>query len=225
MHLATNLDRIFGRSRSLLKSNDSDEVALIGPYLGRAALELGMTTLVSRFDPMRILAIRKVQLSPTYDLSIRNQMAFDWAADVQGRGKAKSWDQLPKLTELERALLGDHYQDLFWTEAFQFVLDEIPDDRGGAWMMSLRRITPEGYTTNTRQEASRLFSHLSKGVHQELVIPAAAQFDIPTVNDLLIRTFELLASLGLTACYSPSLRVPSNFNPIDAYETCQEEFS
>ena len=92
----------------------------------------------------------------------------------------------------------------FGARLFQLLLDTAPSARGDAWLRGLRRIAPEGFTTAMRTEASQLFSQTSKGVHQELVIPASAQFDVTTVSDILNRTFELLAGLGITASSSPS---------------------
>jgi hypothetical protein len=217
------LDRLIAKSQALLKLNDANDVALLGPYLGRSILELGMTALVSRFDPMRVLAIRKIQISPDYNLKVRNFLAFDWADDVQGQGQSKRWNERPKIVDLQRSLLGGHYHDLFWEEAVQHLFDATADGRGAQWMASLRRTAPEDFTTRTRTEASMLYSQMSKGVHQELVIPAIAQFDIATVTDLITRAYELLGALGLTASASPSIRAISSESPLDAYERCQQE--
>jgi hypothetical protein len=199
------------------------DIALFGPYLGRAALEVALTAIMGRFDPYRVLAIRKSQLSTSYELEARNPLAFSWANDVQGKGKGKNWDPLPGVEDMQRALLCNHFHDLFWEEAFLRMLDATQTDPGGDWMTRLRRIDPSGFTTRNRTEAATLYSELSKAVHHEFVIPLGAQYDHITVNDLVTRTWELIAALGLTACYSPALRTLDAYKPIECYMKAQKE--
>jgi hypothetical protein len=222
-HLGESLDRLISKARALQESNDAVDLTLLGPYLGRAALEVGLTAIMARFDPYRVLAIRRSQLSSGYDLRSRNPLAFSWADDVQGNEKGKSWDAMPGVGDLQRALLCNHFHDLFWEEAFMKMLDATDALPGGEWMAKLRKIDPIGFTVRNRKEAGRLYSALSKAVHHEFVIPAGAQYDGGTVHDLISTTWELIAALGITACYSPSLRTLGPTEPIDCYLKAQEE--
>jgi hypothetical protein len=225
LHLGESLDRLISKTRILREPNSKRDLILFGPYLGRAALEVALTAMVARFDPYRVLAIRKSQLSSTYNLETRNPLAFSWANDVQGKGKPKEWDALPAVEDVQRALLCSHFHDLFWSEAFIRMLDATQEHPGSEWMAKLRKIEPAGFTTRNRTEATKLYSELSKAVHHEFVIPQDAQFDALTVNDLINRTWELIAALAITACYCPALRCLEPEKPIDCYMQAETELT
>lgn len=222
LHLGGTLDRLVSRTLILKGTGDDIELALFGPYLGRATIEVALTAILGRFDPFRLLAIRRAQAASNYDPRQRNPLAFNWAADVQGDDKPKDWEQRPNLKDLQRALLCKHFNDVFWQEAFTELLDAVPDGRGATWMAKLKRIDPEGFTVAMRYEADKIYSELSKGVHHEFVTPTA-QYDSVTVRDLLGRSWELVATLGLTACFWPSLKQPATSDLLKSFESIQEE--
>jgi hypothetical protein len=222
-HLSNSLDRLLVRSRALKRTGDPVDLALFGPVLGRATIEVGITAILARFDPFRVLAIRKSQLSTDYDTKIRNPLAFNWANDVQGEEKPKLWTARPGIKDLQRAVLCKHFNDVFWQEAFEIMTDAVPYSRGDTWMANLKRVSPEGFTVLMRTDADRLYSELSKGVHHEFVIAMTAQYDAATVGDLLGRSWEMLAALGVTACHSPAVKPLQDADPLDLYEEAQKE--
>ena len=222
-HLSETLDRIIDRSFKLCATADATDSALFGPVLGRSILEVSLTAVCGRIDPYRVLAIRKSQLAPEFDVATRNSLAFNWSTDVTGEEKAKEWNQKPSLRDLQRALLSRHCHDLIWSEAFTRLLDNVPSDRGLNWMARLRTFEPDGFTARMRADADRLFSELSKGVHHEFVIPLTNQYDKDTVADLLSRCWEFAATIGFTACHSPVIEDVPAPNVLDRYEQAQRE--
>lgn len=174
-HLTDSLDRLFLKGVALKTAGDANDLALFGPFVARATLEVALTAIMARFDAFRVLAIRKAQASSNYDLTSRNPLAFNWKNDVQGEEKPKDWEQRPSTKELQRALLCRHFNDIFWQEAFTFMLDAVPFNRGAVWMATLKKLSPEIFTVRLRSDADRLYSELSKGVHHEFVIPMTAQ--------------------------------------------------
>jgi hypothetical protein len=222
-HLSDNLDRLLVQAASLRKNGDAVHTALYGPFLGRATLEVSLTAICARFDPFRVLAIRRSQMRPKFDSSYRNHLAFNWYSDVQGDEKPKDWDQNPGIKDLQRALLCRHFHDVFWQEAFTLVLDSIPMQRGYDWMARLKKIDPEDFTSVMRNKADRLFSELSKGIHHEFVIPLVNQYDPATVGDLLNRCWEFVAALGIASCHSPITRALTGDDAITRYEQAQLE--
>lgn len=222
-HLANSLDRLLVRAGTLKKTGDAVDLALFGPSLGRATIEVAFTAILARFDPFRVLAIRKSQLSTDYDAKIRNPLAFNWASDVKGEENPKDWEKRPGIKDIQRALLCKHFNDLFWEEAFTRMVDTVPYDRGKTWMAKLKKINPEGFVSSMRTSADRIYSELSKGVHHEFVIPITAQYDANTVGDLLNSSWELVGALSITTCYSPTVRPLDAFDPLDLYEQTQEE--
>jgi hypothetical protein len=223
-HLAETLDTLLTRTIELKNNGDAIDLALFGPLLGRATVEVSLTAITARFDPFRILAIRKSQMASAYDPKSRNPLAFNWSSDVQGEEKPKDWEQRPALKDVQRALLCKHFNDIFWQEAFTFLLDAVPVNRGHQWMGPLKKLDPEGFTTNMRTKADRTYSELSKGIHYEFVVPAIYQFDRATVSNLLESCWELVGALGLTACFSPAVQPLAGLDPIESYEQAQREF-
>lgn len=221
-HLADSLDRLLVRAVNLRRAGDPIDLALFGPLLGRATIEVSFTAILGRFDPYRVLAIRKSQLSSGFDVKERNPLAFTWLNDVRADEKPKEWDQRPSAKDMQRGLLCKHYHDLFWYEAFTTLLDSVPSQRGEVWIGKLRRIDPAGFTVAMRTEADRVYAELSKGIHQEYVVPAVAQYDAVTVGDLLSRSWELTAALGITACHSPATK-PLTADVVQCYEEAQRE--
>jgi hypothetical protein len=221
-HLADSLDRLLIRAVSLRNANDPVDMALFGPFLGRATIEVSFTAILGRFDPYRVLAIRRSQLSSGFDVKERNPLAFTWLNDVRAEEKPKDWEQRPTLKDMQRGLLCKHFHDLFWHEAFTILLDSVPSHRGENWITRLKRIDPTGFTTAMRTEADRVYAELSKGIHQEFVIPAVAQYDLVTVGDLLSRCWELVGALGITACYSHAAPLRGS-NAVEWYEEAQRE--
>lgn len=191
--------------------------------LGRSILEVSLTAVCGRIDPYRVLAIRKSQLAPEFDVATRNLLAFNWSTDVTGEEKPKDWSQKPHVRDLQRALLSRHCHDLIWSEAFTRLLDNVPSDRGLNWMTRLRTFEPDEFTARMRADADRLFSELSKGVHHEFVIPLTNQYDKETVADLLARCWEFAATIGLTACYSPVIDDSPTPHVLDCYEKAQRD--
>ena len=222
-HLANSLDRLLVRAGTLRRDGDAVDLALFGPSLGRATIEVALTAILARFDPFRVLAIRKSQLSTDYDAKIRNPLAFNWTSDVKGEESPKDWDKRPGIRDVQRALLCKHFNDLFWEEAFTAMLDTVPYGRGESWMEKLKRINPEGFLPRMRTEADRVYSELSKGVHHEFVIPMTAQYDAVTVGDLLSRAWELIGALSVTTCYSPAVKPLEAGDPLGLYEEAQRE--
>jgi hypothetical protein len=222
-HLANSLDRLLVRARTLKIDGNPVDLALFGPSLGRATIEVALTAILARFDPFRVLAIRKSQLSAEYDAKIRNPLAFNWTSDVKGEDNLRDWANRPGIKDVQRALLCKHFNDVFWEEAFTRMIDTVPYDRGKTWMAKLKKINPEGFVTNMRTSADRIYSELSKGVHHEFVIPLTAQYDAATVGDLLNSSWELVGALSVTTCYSPTVRPLEEVDPLDLYEETQEE--
>jgi hypothetical protein len=220
-HLSLSLDRLLTRSTVLRREGTAIDLALFGPVLARGTLEISTTAILGRYDPIRLLAIRKCQKMPSYDPSTPNPIRFEWATDVMGE-KGKPWTERLIAKDIQRAFLSNHVHDLIWHEAFETMLDNVDSHRGASWISTLKKIQPEHFTTYMRTEAAKLYSELSKGIHTEFVIPVQYQFDKSTVMDLFDRVWTWVGNLSFTACHSRSL-LASVASPIDFYEEAQRE--
>jgi hypothetical protein len=81
-HLANTLDRLITRAVRLKNAGEDVDVSTFGPFLGRATIEVAFTAIIARFDPYRVLAIRKSQLLQVYDPQVRNPVSFNWTAEI-----------------------------------------------------------------------------------------------------------------------------------------------
>ena len=124
---------------------------------------------------------------------------------------------------MTRALLGDYQDILFWRRAFESLMDSVPEERGGEWMRSLRRVRAESFVPRMRQQSAALYSACSKGVHHEFVVAAREVNDPDSVKALLRESIEVAAVLGIVANASPDMyfRIDSN-EALACFETLQE---
>jgi hypothetical protein len=124
--------------------------------------------------------------------------------DVQGEKITELFKTELKLKDVSRALLGTYYQEAFWREACQKLLDTVPYHRGGDWLSNLRRTEPDAFAARARGESERIYSSCSKGVHHEFVIAPGAYYDAITIKSLLQRSFELIGTLSIAANLCPT---------------------
>lgn len=224
-HLSLTLDRLIVRS---LKLKDADEVdvALFGPVLSRALLEVGFTAVLGRLDPFRILILREFQKQADYSVDRKSGLAFNWQLDVHGEKVNELFRSELKMKDISRALLGAYYQEAFWREACQHLLDAVPYHRGGDWLSNLRRTEPENFAARARGESERIYSSCSKGVHHEFVISPGAYYDAVTIKSLLQRAFELVGTVSVTANMCPTFlfAAPSD-RAIQLLEEAQKELA
>jgi hypothetical protein len=225
-HLNVTLDRLIVRTIKLREVDDQSDLALFGPVLGRALLEVAFTGILGRLDPFRILLVREFQKQSAYTIDKRSGVAINWQADIYGDKVGDLWKADLHIKNVPRALLGSYYQEVFWREACQNLHDSVPYHRGGGWMSRLRLVEPESFASRMRGETEAIYSSYSKGVHHEFVISPAAYYDKVTIRTLLQRTFELIGIVALTAnmCHSLGFRLGTS-DAVDAFEAAQEELA
>ena len=223
-HLSLTLDRLIVRSVKLRDTDEQVDIALFGPVLTRALLEVSFTALLGRLDPFRVLLVREFQKQSSYVVDRRSGVAFNWQPDVHGDKVVDLFKADLKLKDVPRALLGSYYQETFWREAFQSLLDTVPFQRGADWMSRLRLVDPETFASRARGESERIYTICSKGVHHEFVISPGNYYDKVTIQSVLQRCFELIGTVSITTnmCPTVAFRIPAN-RAIDLYEEAQEE--
>ncbi len=167
---ATNI-----RSKTINPRN----VALYGPYIGRAYLETATTTLLARLDPFRVLAAKRHQDADYYETAARSKSGVQWSGDIVSPEKPPKHLWAVDTREVGcRALLGPWAEDLVWIPAFERLGDAIAavgpvDD----WIADLSRKAPDSFCKEHRSSLEGLFSKFSKGVHSELLGQRRVIFD------------------------------------------------
>ncbi|MBI4820614.1 MAG: hypothetical protein HY791_30400 [Deltaproteobacteria bacterium] len=184
-----------------LSGQEDDRVSVLAPFLGRSLLDLATTALIGRFDPIRVLFIRRVQAHPDYTTSQAWKASIRWQGDVLAEKEKDLWGQNVEYKKVTRALLGDYYDELIWRPAVLRLASLAP--RGDRWLAELAGIQAESFVARKRDDISRQYSSLSKGIHHEFVMPPGAVYDRATLSDLVRGTIHSIADLALVSQFVP----------------------
>jgi hypothetical protein len=197
-HILTHLKSVLNTNLAELKwleEQPASKIALYGPFLIRSLLEVGVTALVGRMDPTRLLVIKRTQQHGEYDTKQPWNSAIRWQGDVVDKKVTDLWAPDKHYKDMTKALFGDYYVEIYWAVALRKLADS--DHAGGAWLASIKGKEIGEFAATRRDTATKLYSESSKGVHSEFVIPPGSRYDRLTVTELLAKTMQLLAELGL----------------------------
>ena len=197
-NIAGTIDTLEQRLFLLLETSE-DDITLLGPFFARTLLESVTTALIGRLDPFRILFVKRMQQHGSYDLGKPLKTAIRWNGDVidESKGPQDLWKLDKEFRNIERGLLGSYYGAIFWTPAFETLLDYPTEDQD--FFADYRAIDPENFVARMRGESLELYSGLSKGIHGEFVIKPGTIYDKRSVLDRVGRTMRHCATLALVS--------------------------
>ncbi|MEC0093731.1 hypothetical protein [Paenibacillus macquariensis] len=195
----------FSRKLLSLELIDEDDREL-APFYARNIIEGACSALLGRYDFFRLLSVYKVQSSSNYDITKRSNIALQWKGDILAATKPKEdmWNPENKLSDYDRALLGNHVGELLWKPGYLALTDFLSSHsmRKTDWVDKLEMKDENQFFEMSKTEAGKLFSAFSKGVHYEFLINSDSIYDATTVQDYVIRMVQLIAELGLVSHYS-----------------------
>lgn len=205
--LASTIDDFAPRCYSFIQA-DSPDITTLGAYCGRTLLETACTLLIGRLTPYRLLLLKRCQEHPDYSIGVRHNAAIQWAGDVMPDKKPpdKAWNKIDGYTH---PLFSYYMAEIYWIPAFKALLDDFVTEES-VYLSDLRKINPEGIIDSFKNEANRLYSSLSKGIHQEFVVPISINYDPPTVKELLTETIALVTKMALVSHYIPTIVTKSD---------------
>lgn len=201
-HLQVSLDYVI-EELQWLGTQDTRRIASLGPFLGRSLIEIAITILIGRLDPLRLFVVRRIQEQPSYNPHEKWKSAIRWQGDVLADKVQQPWDPKQEYKNMPKALLGDYYEELIWRPAVTRILDFELLDGAGAWISEIRAASPEQFVPKRRTEINQIYAALSKGVHQEFVMPPGAQYDRNTIVDLVQRAVHAVADLAFASHFIP----------------------
>jgi hypothetical protein len=212
-HLGSTLD-FFVQQLQWVCNETPERFSLLGPFMGRSILEISMTVLVGRFDPFRLLTLKRLQVGEDYlkDLGKRRSLAIQWTGDVIPGEKSGDPDQDTEFSKIPRALLGDYYDKLIWRPAFERFLDTKTQDSESPWLTDLKNTPPGNFTPSYRSRIRVLYSTFSKGVHHEFIVPPIAPIDPVDTTEKLNDALRIVGTLGLISSWVPYI---SNSLPVE----------
>lgn len=205
-HIGSSIDVIVGQLQ-WVGAQPPARLALFGPFLGRSLLELCLTAIAGRLDPIRLLVIREVQSRPDYTTEKAWKSSIHWQGDIMPR-KAAAEPSKKKLDpdpwDVSRALLSDEYDRLLWGPATERLLAEASGS-GSNWLAKIAGTGSDSFAGRKRSEMDRIYSSLSKGIHHEFVLPPGVLYDRTTVADLVQKVIQTVAEIGLVSHFVPDV--------------------
>lgn len=178
-------------------------ITLYGPFLVRTLLEVGVTALIGRIDPTRLLIVKRTQQHGEYNTKQPWSSAIRWQGDVLDEKVAELWTPKKQYKDMTKALFGDYYIDLYWNLALKKVAD--CEKTGGTWLAEIKGMSIEEFSTRRRITISNLYSESSKGVHSEFVVPPGSLYDKLTISNLVSKIIQTLSELGLLINFLPHI--------------------
>jgi len=198
-NISKNITQLYNDLLFLLSQDRSSDqnfmVRKVGPYFARSLLENVCTALLGRIDPFRVITVSKIQENEQFNINERSAIAINWGSDILTNEKSASslWQENLHYESIKRGLLGFYYGDLFWNKAYasalqadQQILDTYRSDT-----------EIEKFIKRIRQNIAQLYSSLSKGVHNELIINCDTLYDDISIQDLINDSIDICATLSL----------------------------
>lgn len=221
-NISWSIDKYYQKCVSFIQEDPSDDLTLMGSFCARTLLENGCVALVGRFDPFRLLTVKKFQDNPAFELHRRMKAGIQWSGDVvaEKSAGAQMWGHEVPLEKVSRALLSDYMDEAVWRSAFSSFLDKIDEFPDCDRKRDLIRLPPEGFVSDVRQRASRVYSALSKGVHMEFVLPIATKLDAMTVKDNIKDAVLILLDLALISHFAHCAHF--KLEPLVAFELVRD---
>lgn len=187
----------------VIGTEPESRITLYGPFLVRTLLEVGVTALIGRLDPTRLLIVKRTQQHGDYSTEKAWNSAIRWQGDVVDSRVDKLWPVDKNYKDITKALFGDYYFDLYWQKALKKICDS--DISGGAWLAEIKGMDINTFSGRRRSSVSRLYSQSSKGVHSEFVIPPGSLYDKLTIKNLASEIIQILSELGLLVNHLPHI--------------------
>lgn len=209
-------------SHSIQNNKDLPSSAIF-PFLARKFLELSMTSLLARIDPIRVIAARKNQLDASYQIGRQNLSSVAWNGDIFSKSKASAsdnpWSADSLSKGIERSLLGSHILETSIAPSLRWLADQNSLD--SEW---LRELGNQDQPLNwLKQRLMQVYSELSKGVHAEYLLDEDTTFDDSSIRLYAGDCYMLVLILATATHRSPfflrSLPIEKAFDSFRHHES------
>jgi hypothetical protein len=195
------------------------------PVALRSLMETAAIGLLARVDPLRVLLSSKSQNSTSYNKAMPQASALKWKGDIMGepvKGQATAaaqgaaalpigssgslWDPALSSAKLPRHLFSGQMCEAFWEPAAKN-LANLQSANASTWIAEINRKAPTDLMKMLIGEGNQIYSELSKGIHPEFAVRRESEYDIPTLQTYLERTFKWIAAMGLLSHCSATFSV------------------
>lgn len=200
--LRADLTELHPYIQASIDPSASIPASAVFPFLARKFLELSLTALLTRIDPLRVIAARKNQLDASFEPGRQNFSSVAWSGDLLPNEKAPNspiWDSINLKKGVERSFLGWHISAVAISDGLRWLSDE--EDPQSLWLRELS--AQENQLEWIRGRLGRLYSTLSKGVHAEYLLDDGTAFDQASVQQHMHDCYMLVLLLAAATHRSP----------------------
>nr|WP_295785462.1 hypothetical protein [Rhodoferax sp.] len=172
------------------------------PFLARKFLELSLTSLLARIDPLRVIAARKNQRDSSFETGRQNASSISWTGDIFPKNpppKGNVWQSQSLEKGVERSVLGWHFGEVAIAPGLQWLSDV--DNSNSEWLRELSN--QEKPFEWIKGRLTQLYSTLSKGVHAEYLLDDRTAFDQASVQQHMQDCYRFVLLLSAATHVSP----------------------
>lgn len=182
----------------------------------RRFLEAATTALLSRIDPLRVLALRELQRGGSYQLTKRNLLAIQWSGDILPSGERGDGMSIRDCDpqKLDRALFSTLVSLTVWKPAIESLQNLLSTEAHPTdWQLDLLAIDPEEFAKKAVGVLNGNYSYFSKGIHIEAIDRRRSIFNIDDTKTHIANATQWLSFCAAALCCSSLVA----YAPRDAY--------
>lgn len=199
--LRSDLSELHPYIQASVEANSLIPASAVFPFLARKFLELSLTALLTRIDPLRVIAARKNQLDASFEPGRQNASSLAWSGDLLPAEKTPKdiWDSSNLKKGVERSFLGWHISAVAIADGLRWLSDEVHVQ--STW---LRQLSAQDHPLDwIRGRLVMLYSVLSKGVHAEYLLDDSTAFDQSSIQQHMQDCYMLVLLLAAASHRSP----------------------
>lgn len=200
--LRADLAELHPQIQIVVQKQSGLPASAVFPFLARKFLELALTGLLARLDPLRVIAARKNQKDVSFEFGRQNSSSVSWTGDILPNKKWPSgtaWCSSNLDKGVERSFLGWHFGEVAIVPGLSWLADA--DINQSEW---LRKLSAQDDPFQwIKAHLTRLYSSLSKGVHAEYLLDDSTAFDQESIQQYMQDCYMLVLLLSTASHISP----------------------
>jgi hypothetical protein len=202
--LRSDLSDLHPQLQAVVGADTGLPASAVFPFLARKFLELSLTGLLSRIDPIRVIAARKNQRDTSFEAGRQNPSSVTWTGDLFPSEKPPTggiWESQILKKGVERSALGWHFGDVAFSPGLRWLTDIDTDNSTSEWLRELG--SQEKPFDWIKGHLTQLYSALSKGVHAEYLLDDGTAFDKASIQQYMQDCYKLVLLLATATHISP----------------------
>lgn len=200
--LRSDIAELHPQIQTVLLKNERLPASAVFPFLARKFLELSLTALLARIDPLRVIAARKNQRDISFEIGRQNSSSVTWTGDIFPDTKHPNgtiWESKCLDKGVERSALGWHVGEVAISPGLRWLADQ--DNTNSKWLLNLSDQDKPFEWIKGR--LAQIYSTLSKGVHAEYLLDDRTAFNQEAIEQHMQDCYMLVLLLATATHISP----------------------